>query len=222
MTVCLVDKENQNSLTNVNLKNHDFILFCSAQGGEKYIFTEYLGRIGEYHVHDGIFESIMNCKVLNSLKGFVELSVSNEVLRNVFCTKKIMEFNGRFFVNLNSAYYASRTYDNKTNLKVGSQDLTIDMKIDDFVDRMSVDEKKNLHFLSRRFHLEKNYISDKSIVSSDHAFNSIVFKDSIMIVDVLHFNDSVLSMFLFKNGTTLELWDVELLSFDDITFSTKQ
>ena len=211
MTVCLVDKENQNSLTNVNFKNHDFILFCSDQDGEKYIFTEYLGRIGEYHVHDGIFESITNSKVLNFLKGFVELSVSNEALRNVFCTKKIMEFNGRFFVNLNSAYYASRTHDNKTHLKVGSQSLTIDMTIDNFVDKMSVDEKRNLHFLG-------SSISDKSIVGSDHAFNSIVFKDSIMIIDVLNFEKSALSMFLFKNGTTLDLWNTELLNFDDITF----
>lgn len=216
MTVCLVDKENENSLTNVNLKNHDFILFCSDQGGEKYIFTEYLGRIGEYHVHDGIFESITNSKVLNFLKGFAELSVSNEVLRNIFCTKKIMELNGRFFVNLNSAYYASRTSDNKTHLKVGSQALTIDMTIDSFVDKMSVDEKRNLHFLG-------SSISYKSIVGSDHAFNSIVFKDSIMIVDIFHFNGNLLSMFLFKNGTRLEAEGDDVLehqvsNIGDITF----
>lgn len=216
MTVCLVDKENQNSLTNVNFKNHDFILFCSDQGDEKYIFTECLGRIGEYHVHDGIFESISNSKVINFLEGFVELNVDKDVLRNIFCTKKLMELNGRFFVNLNSAYHASRTADNKTCLKAGSQNLTIDIAIDDFIEKMSVDEKKNLHFLS-------SSISDKNVVIDGHSFNSIIFKDSIMIVEIMHFNDNLLSMFLFKNGTRLEVEGDDVLehrvsSLGNITF----
>ncbi len=217
MAVCFIDKKDQNSLTKVNLKNHDFVLFCSDRNGEKYVFTEYLGRIGEYHIHDGIFDSIINGNQLNFLEGFVEINVSKEVGRNIFCTKKIMDLDYRLFINFRSAYYASRTIDNKLELKVGSQTLIVDVTIHDFAENLlSAKEKSNACFL-------KCSISDKKIVDDKREFNSMIFMDSVMIVDILPFDGELLHMFLFKNGTRLEAKGNDVLKhsvsrFGDITF----
>lgn len=198
MTACFVNKDKENSISNINLKNHNFLLFCSDENGEKYVFTEYLGRIAEYHVHDNIFNVIISSTQIKHLDGFIELNVDSEKLRQIFGNKKVLKLNCKLFVNLRSAYYASRTKDNGTIIKIGSESLVIDMPLDKIIEIPTIKEMPDLSFFSKNILDEKSHADGKKL-------NSVIFNNNVLLIDSFYDNGDLISVFLFKDGKTLTI-----------------